>query len=147
MVWKRVQEPLISVADSLDDSNWKIIGRPVKTWFENGQFIEIDKKIYMMVTSEGHLPAITRMKGNGKADQDWLQWEDLRNIPLPVEEFNKFQTSNAASINDWRVNDGYFYMLYAGKTEGISHNRRGDNKLGIARSKDLINWEIPGSNK
>lgn len=147
LVWKRVQEPLISVADSLNDPDWKILGRPVKPWFENGQFIEIDGKIHMIVTADGHLPSIAKMKGSGKNDQDWLQWEDLRKIILPVEEFNKLQTSNAASINDWRIHDGFFYMLYAGKTEGISHDRRGDNKLALARSKDLINWEVPGSQK
>lgn len=147
LIWKRVQEPLISVADSLNDPDWKIVGRPLKPWFENGQFIKIDGKIHMMVTSEGHLPAITKMKGSGKYNQDWLEWEDLKPIPIPAEEFNTNELANAGSLVDWRMFDGYFYILYAGRTEGISHNRRGDNKLAIARSKDLKNWDIPGSTK
>lgn len=144
LVWKRVQEPLIAVGDSLNDTNWEILGRPLKPWFENGQFFEVDGKVNMIITAGAHLPSLTRMVENGNKNQDWLIWEELRNILLPVEEFNSFQTSNAASIIDWRAHDGYFYLIYAGKTEGISHSRRGDNKLALARSKDLMNWEIPG---
>lgn len=144
LVWKRVQEPLIAVGDSLNDVNWKILGRPVKPWFENGQFFELDGKVHMMVTDGSHLPSITKMIASGEKDDDWLKWEDLRLINLPVEEFNTNEAANAGSILDCRKLDGYFYVLYAGRTEGISHNRRGDNKLALARSKDLINWEIPG---
>ena len=50
---------------------------------------------------------------------------------------------------------GYFYLIYGGKNEKrqeefagtAAHGRpwpRGWNRLGLARSKDLTHWDLPG---
>jgi hypothetical protein len=144
LVWKRGQEPVVSVGDSLNSNNWRNIGRPIEPWFENGQFFESDGKINLLVTTREHLPAIAGMSGSGLADSCWLNWENLRPLEIIGEEFNTNEKANAASIIDWRSYDGYFYLIYAGRTEGESHEHRGNNKLALARSKDLVQWELPG---
>ncbi|MFW5860478.1 MAG: hypothetical protein ACOCYP_10675 [Planctomycetota bacterium] len=65
--------------------------------------------------------------------------------------------SNAPFIADWREHDGFFYLLYAGKNEerrndfrgrlagGIRREGwpRGWNRLALARSTDLRDWQVP----
>jgi hypothetical protein len=111
---------------------------------ENYEFIKIDGK-WMMVTTDykPHQLHIYTMKGDGDSPEDWLMWVDGRGLLMPGEDFNTNHNSNAAFIADRRHIDGYFYCLYAGRTEGDSHARRGDNKLALARSKDLVNWQVP----
>ena len=41
--------------------------------------------------------------------------------------------------------DGFFYLLYAGTDEVSSYEGRGHVKLGLARSRDLVTWEVPRS--
>ncbi|MFP4107096.1 MAG: hypothetical protein ACLFVU_13565 [Phycisphaerae bacterium] len=66
--------------------------------------------------------------------------------------------SNAPFLCDWREQDGHFYLLYAGKNHERANEFRGTgdatvtgkgwprgwNRLALARSKDLLNWEVPG---
>jgi hypothetical protein len=63
------------------------------------------------------------------------------------ENFNTDNVANACFRADWREYDGHFYMIYCGRTEGKSHLGRGNNKLGLARSKELINWQAPCKEK
>lgn len=147
LVWKKQQEPLIAVADSLNDTGWKILGRPVNVWFENGQFICIDGQLFLMATSRNHRPSLAKMKGNGFSDDNWLRWTDFSEINVPVEDYNTNEAANAASLADWRAFDGYFYLIYAGRTEGESHKGRGNNKLAFMRSADMKKWELPGKVK
>lgn len=136
-----MQRSRMAVADSIDGP-WKIVGRPFRDWMENGQFIEIDGNLHMMMTADkSHTPHLTRWLNTGK--KPLLSWEPLRRIEIPLEGFNTHDRANAGHLKDWRKYDGYFYLLYAGTTESESYIGRGDNRLGLARSKDLINWEIP----
>ncbi len=134
------QKSRIATADSLEGP-WKRIGQPIKTWMENGQFIDLDGKLHLLMTGEGHLPYLSQFVGGGK--NPLLNWGDLRKFELPLESFNTHDRANAAHLKDWRNFDGYFYLLYAGTTESDSYIGRGDNKLGLARSKDLIHWKVP----
>jgi len=43
-----------------------------------------------------------------------------------------------------RQYDGYYYLIYAGRTEGQAFARRGWNQLGLARSSDLMHWSPAG---
>ena len=144
LVFKMGQVSQIAVADSIESYDWKLIGRPLgKIWFENGQFIHIDSCWYLLSTQKRHEPYLAKMSDNIKSINDWLKYETPEKCVVPVESFNSDESSNAASIYDFRSDNGFFYLLYAGRTEGLSHAGRGDNKLGLARSKDKITWEIP----
>ena len=85
------------------------------------------------------------MKGSGKKPEDWLEWHPPTVLKVPQEGFNTYHRSNAAFLADWREYDGYFYLLYAGTTEGKTHAGRGNNKLGLARSQDLKTWSAPSN--
>ena len=149
LVWKAKQTPQIAVSTNITGDSWRTLGRPTEEWFENAEFIDINGKWYLLVTARGpkperdHLPTLIPMLGDGVEDSDWLGWGEFTFLNIPEESFNTDNRANASFLADWRHRDGYFYLLYAGRTENKSHAGRGDNKLGLARSMDLITWEIP----
>ncbi len=148
--------PRISTAKSLDDEFefigdgfvklFRKNGRESKKPHENYQFLKIDGIWYLLTTSyRPHRPYLYRMAGDGKGknDSDWLIWEEGYELLVKEENFNTFDRSNAGFLADWRDYDDYFYLIYAGTTEDLSFARRGNNKLGLSKSKDLVNFECP----
>lgn len=155
MVWKARQTPQIAWSETIGAAGWHVLGRPVEPWFENGQFIEIDGRWHMLITSRPprgtpgprpHGPYLVPMLGDGRGLQpeDWMNWGELQPLEPPLESFNTHSRYNAAFLADWRAHDGFFYLLYAGNTEGQSHAGRGDNRLGLSRSRDLKSWFAAG---
>lgn len=142
LVWKEQQTPQLAVAKQLGGP-WRRLGRPTSGWFENAQGIQIDDAWQLLVTGPDHLPYLMKMKSSGIDPSHWLEWEEPRRLEIPEETFNTNNQANAAFLADWRDRDGYFYLLYAGRTEDRSHAGRGNNKLGLARSKDLHTWHVP----
>lgn len=114
---------------------------------ENYRLLEIDGTWYMQNTGYWpHDPHLYKIGGDADNKAWWTVWTDGILLDIPVEEgFNTAHRANAAHLQDWREYDGYFYLLYAGNTENESFWTRGHNRLGLARSKDLITWEIPSS--
>jgi hypothetical protein len=51
--------------------------------------------------------------------------------------------ADCAFLADWRQYDGYFYLFYAGSDDGDSFQLRGHGKIGVARSRDLVEWRAP----
>ena len=114
---------------------------------ENYQLLKIDDTWHMQVTGYWpHEPYLYRIGGDANHKAWWTVWEDGIQQKIQEEAFNTDHRANAAHLQDWRKYDGYFYLLYAGNTENESFWTRGHNKLGLARSKDLINWEVPPGN-
>lgn len=149
LVWKAVQTPQIAWSNCMGADGWTTLGRPIGSWFENGEFLKIDGRWHMLVTAnppgtKAHLPHLVPMINDGSKVAHWLGWGQMQLLDIPQEEFNTNRRANASFLADWREHDGYFYLLYAGRTESESHLGRGDNKLGLARSKDLKNWTVPG---
>lgn len=146
LAWKKRQTPQISWANSYSSRAWHNLGNPGLGWFENGEFIHIDGRWYLLATAgDDHLPNLARMQGTGEQPGDWVQWGDFRTLQIPVQqEFDTHDRANAGFLVDWRRHDGYYYLLYAGNTEGKTHAGRGDNTLGLARSKDLRTWTPAG---
>jgi hypothetical protein len=117
-------------------------GGTTKRTQENYQLIRIDGTWYCLSLDYApHEPFLYRMRGNGENDMDWTVWDHGYPLAIPEQKFNTAQTANAPFLMDWREYDNYFYILYAGRTEGYSHAGRGNNKLGLARSLDLKSWE------
>ncbi|MBD3352101.1 MAG: hypothetical protein GF364_11495 [Candidatus Lokiarchaeota archaeon] len=113
---------------------------------ENFEFIKIDGIWYILSTDyRPHRPYLYRISGTGRGVDDncWLKWTDGYELNIPQEQFNTHDRSNAGFLADWREYDGHYYLLYAGTTEGRSHARRGDSKLGLARSNNLLIWNLP----
>lgn len=52
--------------------------------------------------------------------------------------------ANSAYLCDWRKYDGHFYLFYAGAMDDRSFERRGHGMIGVVRSRDLLQWRLPG---
>lgn len=117
---------------------------------ENCQFVHTKHEWYLLTTDytqppPGKLaldpaPYLYRLDSESK----WLRWTKGYKLSIPVEAFNTDNVANAAALYDWRKKDGYYYLLYAGRDDEESYAGRGWNSLGIARSKDLVNWMVAG---
>jgi hypothetical protein len=118
---------------------------------ENYEFLHGDGHWYLLATdylhnSQNHdkydvqAPYLYALE----AGSDWLKWTRGYTFDIPGEEFNVESIANAAAVYDWRKYDGYYYVIYAGRNDGQTYAKRGWNRLALARSKDLIQWSVPG---
>lgn len=144
LVWKENQTPQVAYANSLS-GRWRRLGTPAGGWFENAELIEIDGVWHLVATNRDNLPILRRMRRSGDRLTDWLRWSDPKVLNVPRQSFNTNHRANTAFLADWRSQDGYFYLLYAGRTESQTHLGRGDNRLGLARSPNLKEWVVPRS--
>ncbi len=125
-------------------------------WAENYQFIKIDGQWFMIATARdpekpidtgytaSHESFIYMMDGDGSVYRHWTRWVDKRQLKVPCEDWNRAMHANSAYLCDWRNHDGYFYLFYAGSNDHTSFDRRGHGKIGVIRSRDLENWNVPG---
>jgi hypothetical protein len=140
LIWKEKQTPQIAVANDLA-GRWQRLGRPLDIWFENAQLLEIDGWPHMLMTADQHMPYLSALDSTPEAPGSWLHWSSPAQFNIPRQSFNTKDVANAAFVADFTEYDGYFYLLYAGNTEKKTFKRRGHNRLGLARSRDLTHWE------
>ena len=149
-------QPQVARARADDLTSWLLIGQaicrprgdqPPSHGHENYQFLHIDGRWRLICTNwPPHLTWLYTMRDDGSAPEHWLDWHDGYPLAIPPEAFNTADAHNAGFLADWRGHDGYFYLLYAGNTELKSFAGRGQNRLGLARSRDLLRWTVPGDN-
>jgi hypothetical protein len=108
---------------------------------ENYEFIHGDGKWYLLTTD--YTPEALYLYTLEPGSR-WLKWTRGYRLDTPQESFNTDNRDNAAAIYKARQEDGYYYLIYAGRTEGQAFARRGWNQLGLARSTDLIHWSPAG---
>lgn len=137
---------------------WEHLGAADVGWTENFQLLQIDGGWHLLVTSIPiHMPVVVAMVGDPKQPSSWLHWRKVRQLDIPAERWNSpatkadtnpgfgFERANSAYLYDARAHDGYFYLFYAGSTELTSHDGRGLAHVGVARSRDLKTWTVPGT--
>lgn len=111
---------------------------------ENGQFIWIDNRLHMVSDDyRGDLEGTFLYSLLDPSDP--LSWGRGYELQIPVESFNRINCCEAASLYDWRRQDGYFYIIYDGANEQSTYEGRGWKSLGLARSRDLVHWFPAGS--
>lgn len=106
---------------------------------ENYEFVWIDGVLHML--SDDYL-------GNNEGEYLYtfvnpaqpLTWGKGFELKVPGQSFNRLVRCFAAALYDWRKQDGYFYLLYAGCDEQTTYLGRGWNRLALARSQDLVHW-------
>jgi hypothetical protein len=54
-----------------------------------------------------------------------------------------FEHANSVFLCDARSIDGHYYATYAGSAELTRFGGWGHAEIGIARSRDLVHWEVP----
>lgn len=151
----RVDLTRVASSDRLDGGWGFVFGGYPSFDLEGGRFSPLVHENYQPVLIDGvwhllttdyypHEPWLYRIGGDPDDAGSWLVWQDGRRLEVPVEKgFNTAHRANAAHLVDLRARDGWFYLLYAGNTENKSFWTRGDNRLGLARSRDLVAWEVP----
>ena len=132
------------------DKRIPIIGDTITRWAENAQIIEIDGRWRIIATARhpdrpidtgyvaSHEPFIYEIEGN-----DFSQWIRKRHLIIPEESWNTVMHANTAFLLDLRADDGWFYLFYSG-ADRLDPDLRGHGKIGVARSRDLVNWYVPG---
>lgn len=159
LFWKEVQTTRCAVGDSME-GEFRLIGDGYPktgmrdgqevTWNENYQLLFIDGKWRLLTSTKMDgstmFPMIYTMDGDGSRAEHWLRWVDGYRINVAQEEFNTRDQANASALMlPGKMEDGYWYLLYAGNTEGQTFLKRGHNRLGLSRSRDLLHWEPAGS--
>lgn len=139
-----------SASGSLDGP-WGHLGQADVPWSESYQLLPIDGVWHMLVTLiPFHEPTLFRLVGDPADPQSWLHWQHAVTLEVPAEAWNDgeqtgitHERSNSAYLCDARTLDGYWYLFFAGSTELTTFDGRGHAKIGLARSTDLVSWEVP----
>ncbi|MDE3181237.1 MAG: hypothetical protein KGM47_16460, partial [Acidobacteriota bacterium] len=157
LIWKEntdgAPKPRVAFAKALDGP-WSFTGSGFASLtmpdgkedgliHENFTFIEARGK-WRLLSSDyphGHHEILYTQLQPG----NWLDWGNGIPIHVRPEAFNTLVHADAAAIYNWRKRDGYYYLIYAGRNESKTYLRRGWNRLGLARSKDLIHWLPAGA--
>ena len=144
LLYKAAQEPRLATAPALDGP-WTALPAPAFGWAENGQFVRIDNCWHLLATITDHqqaLAALSGLAGDGQGVQDWSQWGPWKECRTPLRSgFNSALPANASALWDGREFDGYWYRVFCAADIPPRGNR--DYQLGIARSRDLVTWELP----
>lgn len=151
LFFKLGQEAQIAHAASGSmEGPWKLLGSLSPAALENYQAIVIDGTPHLLATTLPvlHRPVLHRLAGPQNDPQAWRTWTVVRELEIPEQAWNTgkglgYERANAGYLVDERARDGMFYLLYAGSTEVKSYEGRGHAKLGLARSRDLVIWEVP----
>ena len=125
-------------------------------WAENFQFIRLDGVWRLLATAAypvGHSASgytrhheafIYTLDGAGAELSDWTRWTRMTHLEIPAEAWNSVMIANSAFLCDWRGHDGYFYLFYAGSNDDVEFQKQSHAKIGVARSRDLTRWRLPG---
>lgn len=149
-----VQHFEIAWAPSLGRT-FHLIGRPDITYYgdtvENYEFVTVGGVWHLVATSNTlDEPFIfTLGPGNPETAATWLGWRDGRELQIPNQPFDT--GSGIPSVDFEHANSAYLcvgpggvdYLTFAAATELSSYAGWGHNAIGIARSTDLVSWQVP----
>jgi hypothetical protein len=136
--WQRVGDPDIEVDGGT---------------IENYEFVMAAGTWRLVATSNNlDQPWMFTLAGNPAQAVGWLQWTHGHQLQVPSEPFNSgtgvssiaFEHANSAFLcNASSLPGGYYYLLYAGSNELTQFGGWGHAKIGLARSTDLVHWQVP----
>jgi hypothetical protein len=141
----------------LPQGPWQPVGRPdidvVGGTIENYEFVMVAGRWRLVATSDNlDQPWMFTLAGNPDTTTGWLRWTDGHELDLPAQSFNSgpgissigFEHANSAFLCDAGSLPGHFvYLLYAGSEELSRFGGWGQARIGIARSTDLVHWQVP----
>jgi hypothetical protein len=129
-------------------------------WAENFQFLDVDGAWLLIATARApglpftrhvytgsHETYLYQMRGRGDATVDWTRWHCKQHVEIPHEDWNRAMHANSGFLADWRAHDGHFYLFYAGSADHDRFEGRGHAAIGVARSRDLVHWSVPGASE
>ena len=144
----------IAWAPSLSGT-FHLVGRPDIVVYgdtvENYEFLTVDGAWDLVATSNTlDQPFLfTLASGDPTNPMTWLHWSTGRELMVPSQAFNT--GPGISSVNFEHANSAFLcvgpngedYLTYAGSTELTAYGGWGHARIGVARSSDLINWQVP----
>ncbi len=136
---------------------WQPLGRPDITvdggTVENFEFLTAAGRWRLVATSDNlDQPWLFTLVGDPRTLRGWLHWSAGYRLDVPSERFNSgpglssvdYEHANSAFVCDASSLPGHFYyLLYAGSDELTRLGGWGLAKIGVARSTDLVHWQVP----
>jgi hypothetical protein len=136
---------------------WKLVGHPdIKVnddTIENYEFVMVAGRWRLVATSNTlDQPWLFTLAGNPDRPSGWLRWAGGDQLQVPSEAFNSgtgissisYEHANSAFLcSAGSQPGGYTYLLYAGSSELAQFDGWGHAEVGIARSTDLVHWQVP----
>jgi hypothetical protein len=136
---------------------WVPVGQPDISLFddtvENYEFLTIAGHWHLVATSNTFdEPWMFSLAGQPQTPASWLQWTDGAELQIPSQPWDtgsgvssvNYEHANSVFLCDARSTDGYYYATYAGSNELTAFDGWGHAEIGIARSTDLVHWQVPG---
>jgi hypothetical protein len=132
-----------------------VIGQPniniYNDTVENYEFLTVNGAWTLVATSNTlDQPYIfTLGAGNPMTPATWLTWSAGRELMIPSQSFNS--GTGVSSVSYEHANSAFLcvgpsgedYLTYAASTELTQYGGWGHARIGLARSSDLVNWEVP----
>ncbi|HEX3980886.1 MAG TPA: hypothetical protein VHW93_06665 [Acidimicrobiales bacterium] len=136
---------------------WQLVGRPDievdDGTVENYEFVMAAGQWRLVATSDNlDQPWLFTLAGDPGKAAGWLQWSAGYPLSIPSEAFNSgpgissvgFEHANSAYLCDATTRPGhFFYLFYAGSDELTQFDGWGHAEIGVARSTDLVHWQVP----
>jgi hypothetical protein len=147
---------------------WTYVGRPDIVvngdTIENYEFVAVAGRWHLVATSntfdQPWMFELATSDGAGSSanstnpgmPSSWLHWTKGQMLQIPGQSWDSgtglssvnFEHANSVFLCDAHADDGYYYVTYAGSDELTQFGGWGHAKIGIARSKDLVHWQLPG---
>jgi hypothetical protein len=137
---------------------WVALGRPDISLYsdtvENFEFLTLDGAWHLVATSNTlDQPWLFTLSGSPRAPHSWLHWTDGTELQIPSQPWDTgpgvsgvdYEHANSVFLCDATAVDGYYYATYAGSDELTAFDGWGHAEIGIARSTDLVHWQVPAS--
>jgi hypothetical protein len=136
---------------------WVLVGRPDISvdggTVENYEFVRAAGAWRLVATSNNlDQPWLFTLAGDPDTAAGWLRWKGGYPLQIPSEAFDTgpgissigYEHANSAFLCSAASLPGhYFYLLYAGSDELTTFGGWGHAKIGVARSTDLVHWQVP----
>jgi hypothetical protein len=144
-------------ADGSLNGPWRYVGKP--DIVVNGGTVERDEFLtvagtWRLVATSNELdqPWVFELAGNPDDPRGWLDWIDGHELEVPKAQWDSgpgissigFEWANSAFLCNDSAAGGYYYLLYSGSSELTAFDGWGHAKIGIARSRNLVDWQVPG---
>ena len=118
---------------------------------ENYEFVTVNGGWHLVATSNTlDQPFLfTLGPGDPSAPSTWLHWGAAQSLAVPSEAFNS--GGGVSSVQYEHANSAFLcvgprgedYLTYAGSTELTQFGGWGHARIGLARSTDLVHWQVP----
>jgi hypothetical protein len=87
--------------------------------------------------------------GDPTSPSTWLHWSAAQQFVVPSQTFNS--GPGVSSVGYEHANSAFLcvgphgedYLTYAGSTELTQFGGWGHARIGLARSSDLVQWQVP----